>query len=68
MNFDCEPCQLVLMWLMSLHLEPCYSGGLFTLKDGQKPYPNDFRSGALEVGPDVINDSPFRALSQWWSV
>ena len=33
-------------------------------KDGQKSNPNDFRSGALEVGPDVVNDSSFRALSQ----
>ena len=25
--------------------------------------PYDFQLGALSVGPDVVNDSPFRALS-----
>ena len=34
--------------------------------DRNKPYPYDFRSEALSVGSDVVNDSPFRALSQWW--
>ena len=29
--FDLEPCQLVLMWLMTFPSEPCHSGGLFTV-------------------------------------
>ena len=33
-------------------------------KDGHKPNPSDFRSGALSVGPDLEYDSTFRALSQ----
>ena len=26
------------------------------------------QSGTLSVGPNVVNDSPFGALSQWWCV
>ena len=68
MTLDREPCRLVLMWLMTLPSEPCHTGGMFNKKDGQKSYPIDFRSGAMSVGPDVVNDSPFRALSHWWHV
>ena len=63
-TFDLEPCQLVLVWIMTLPSEPCHSVGVFNKKNGQKSNPIDFRSAALRVNPDVVNDSPFRALSQ----
>ena len=28
----------------------------------------DSRSRTLEVGPNMVNDSPFGALSHWWRV
>ena len=37
-------------------------------KDRQKSDPNEFRLGALSVGPYVVDESPFRALLQWWRV
>ena len=54
--------------------KPCHSDDMFMVtkfanKDGQAPSPNyDCRSGALSVGPDMVNDSSFRALSQSWRV
>ena len=33
-----------------------------------KPYPNDSLSGTLSVGPYMVNDSSFRALSHWQHV
>ena len=39
-----------------------------TIKDGQKPNLIDFQSGALSAGPDVVNESLFRALPHWWHV
>ena len=33
-----------------------------------KPYPNDSLSGTLSVGPNMVNDSSFRALSHWQHV
>ena len=68
MTFNGEPCQLVLMWLMFLPPEPCHSGGVLNKKDGKKPKPFDFGSRALSVGPNVVNNSPFRALLHWWHV
>ena len=56
------------MWLMTLLSEPCHSGGVFNKKDGQKPNPIDLRLGALSVGHDVVNDSPFKTLSHWLHV
>ena len=38
-----------------------------TIKDRLKPNPIAFQSGELSVGPDVVNDSPFRALSYWYA-
>ena len=33
-----------------------------------KANPNDSRSGTLSVGSNMVNDSPFGALSHWWRV
>ena len=53
MNFDWEPCQLVPMWLMTLRQ-------WWRVKnEEQKPNPMDFCSGALSVGPDVVNNFLF---------
>ena len=44
---------------MTLILGPCHSDGMFMVSmftnlDGQQPNPYNFRSGALSVGPDVL--------------
>ena len=55
------------MWLMILPLEHCPTGGVFIvakLKQKQtKSNPNDSHLGTLPVGQNVVNDSPFGALS-----
>ena len=48
---------MVCLWLQGLHK-----------KDGQKCNPNDFRSEALSVSRNMVNDSHFRALSLWLHV
>ena len=57
------------MWLMTLESLLCLkicsflSEAWVYKKDGLKPNPNDSRWVALSVGPDVVNDSRFGALS-----
>ena len=45
-----------------------YIARVFKKKRQALPKPSDSRSGALSVGPSVINDSWFGALSQWWHI
>ena len=66
MTHDREPCQLVPIWLMTLHLEHGNTSSVFMVaklkkKRQAKPNPNDSRSRALSVGPNMANDSSFRA-------
>ena len=67
MTRDREPCQLVPIWLMPLHLEHGHTSSVFMaakLKKRQaKPNPYDSRSRTLSVGPNMANDSSFRAWS-----
>ena len=67
MTHNREPCQLVPIWLMPLHLEHGNTSSVFMaakLKKRQaQPNTNDSGSRTLSVGPNLANDSSFRALS-----
>ena len=39
MKFDQEPCQLVIMRLMTLPSDPCHSGGVLTKINWTETYP-----------------------------
>ena len=60
MTHDREPCQLVPIWLMPLHLEHGHSSSVFMVaklkKRQAKPNPNDSRSRTLSVDPNMAND------------
>ena len=57
------------IWLIILPWEHCPTGSVFIvakLKQIQaKSNPNDSHLGTLSVGQNVVNDSPFGALSRW---
>ena len=65
MTHDQEPCQLVPIWLMTLHLEHDHTSSVFMVaklkKRQAKPNPYALQSGTLSVGPNMANDSSFRA-------
>ena len=66
MTHDREPCQLVPIWLMTLHLEHGYTNSVFMvakLKKKGQANPNDLQSRTLSVGPNMANANSFRALS-----
>ena len=67
MTHDREPCQLVVIWLMTLHLEHGHTSSIFMVaklkKRQAKPNPNDSRSRTLSVGPNMAYASSFRARS-----
>ena len=67
MTHDREPCRLVPIWLMTLHLEHGQTSSIFMVakfkKRQAKPNPNDSRSRTLSVGPIMANASSFRAWS-----
>ena len=72
LTLDWEPCQLVPMWLITLASDHCHTGQVFVViklkKRLAKPLPNDSRSGTVSVGSNMVNYSPFGALSHWWHV
>ena len=68
MTHDPEPCQLVPIWLMTLHLEHGNTCSVFMVaklkkKIQAKPNPNDSRWRTLSVGPNMANASSFQAWS-----
>ena len=70
MTRDREPCQLVPIWLMTITLQHGNTSSVFMVaefkkKRQAKPNPNGSRSRTLSVGPNMANDSSFRAWSHW---
>ena len=57
---------------MTVRSEHCQSGVMSVVaklkKRHAKPNPNDARLKFLSVGPKMVNDSSFRALSHWLCV
>ena len=65
MTYNREPCQLVLIWLMTLHLEHGNTSSVFMVaklkKRQAKRNHNDLQSGTSSFGPNMANASSFRA-------
>ena len=63
-DFFGEPCQLVVMWLMTLPSEHCHTGGIFIVskfkkKDGQIITLDNTRLGTFLFGPTLLMTLPF---------